>query len=146
MTRRSSELKRFSHSVGQNWYHVVLIPRGRYPVFEQAHQRDLALQSIDWICARHTIDLFTKEVMEDHVHLFVSCPPDYSIRKMIQIIKGGTSYYIRKHHPSLKKYKALWSKGYMYRSVGAVSAETVRRYIDESNTWTGLNPKQKKLM
>lgn len=144
MTRRSSELKRFSHSVGQNWYHVVLIPRGRYPVFAQAHQRELALQAIDWICTRHKIDLFTKEVMEDHVHLFVSCPPDYSIRRMIQIIKGGTSYHIRKHHPSLKKYKALWSKGYMYRSVGHVTAEIVRRYIDESNKWVG--GKQKKLI
>lgn len=144
MTRRSSELKRFSHSVGQNWYHVVLIPRGRYPLFEQAHQRDLAIKAIDWICERHKIDMFTKEVMEDHVHLFVSCPPDYSIRKMIQIIKGGTSYYIRKHHPSLKKYKALWSKGYMYRSVGHVTAEIVRRYIDESNKWVG--GKQKKLI
>ena len=144
MTRHSSELKKFSHSIGQSWYHVVLIPRARYPVFEQAHQRDLAIKAIDWICARHKIDLFTKEVMEDHVHLFVSCPPDYSIRRMIQIIKGGTSYYIRKNHPSLKKYPALWSKGYMYRSVGNVTAETVKKYIDDSNKWTGS--KQRKLV
>ncbi|HLC90939.1 MAG TPA: IS200/IS605 family transposase [Candidatus Nanoarchaeia archaeon] len=137
MTRRSSELKRFSHSIGQNWYHVVLIPRMRYPIFKQSHQRELALQAIDWICVRHNIDLFTKEVMEDHVHLFVSCPPDYSIRRMIQTIKGGTSFYIRSHHPALRKYKALWSKGYMYRSVGHVTAETVRKYIDESNKWVG---------
>jgi len=137
MTRRSSELKRFSHSIGQNWYHVVLIPRMRYPVFKQAHQRELAVQSINWICTRHNIDLFTKEVMDDHVHLFVSCPPDYSIRRMIQTIKGGTSFYIRSHHPTLRKYKALWSKGYMYRSVGHVTAETVKRYIDESNKWVG---------
>tara|TARA_Y100000310_G_C20131657_1_gene556123 strand:- start:80 stop:517 length:438 start_codon:yes stop_codon:yes gene_type:complete len=133
----STELKRFAHSIGQNWYHVVLIPKGRYPVFAQGYQRSLANQSIDWICDRHNIDLFTKEVMEDHVHLFVSCPPDYSIRKLIQTIKGGTSYYIRKNHPPLKRYKALWSKGYMYRSVGNVTAKTVKKYIEESNNWVG---------
>lgn len=144
MSSRSSELKRFSHSVGQNWYHVVLIPRMRYPVFKQPHQRELGMNAIDWICMRHNIDLFTKEIMDDHVHLFVSCPPDYSIRHMIQIIKGGTSYFIRRFHPSLKKYKSLWSKGYMYRSVGQVTAETVRKYIDESNHWTGSS--QRKLV
>ena len=145
MTRESSELKKFSHSVGQNWYHVVLIPRCRYPVFAQEHQRDLAIKAIDWVCFNHNIDLFAKEVMEDHLHLFVSCPPDYSIRKLVQIIKGGSSFYIRKEHPSLKKYKALWGKGFMYRSVGNVNADTVKNYIKYSNKWI-CSRNQKKLI
>jgi len=144
MTRESSKLKKFSHSVGQNWYHIVLIPKGRYPIFRQKHQHDLAAKAIDWICERHNIEVFTKEIMDDHVHLFVSCPPDNSIRKLIQLIKGGSSYYIRKNHLSLKKYDALWSKGYMYRSVGSVSAKVVEHYINHSNKW--INSKQKKLV
>jgi putative transposase len=144
MISESSELKRFAHSVGQNWYHVVLIPKSRYPVFAQEHQRDLAIKAIGWICSRHSIEIYAKEVMDDHVHLFISCPPDYSIRKLVQIIKGGTSYYIRSHHPSLKKYKAFWSKGFMYRSVGNVSAKIVERYIKFSNNW--ISSKQKKLV
>ena len=144
MTRERSELKKFAHSVGQNWYHVVLIPKCRYPVFEQPHQRDLAIKAIEWICPRHSIDIYTKEVAGDHVHLFVSCPPNYSIRRLVQIIKGGTSYYIRKHHPALRQYKAFWSKGFMYRSVGNVSAEIVEKYIKYSNKWIGS--KQRKLI
>ncbi len=131
----SSEIKRFAHSIGQNWYHVILIPRCRYPVFAQEHQHNLANEAIDWVCSNHKIDLFAKEVMDDHVHLFVSCPPDYSIRKLVQIIKGGTSFYIRKKHLSLRKYPALWSKGFMYRSVGNVNADTVKNYINYSNKW-----------
>ena len=131
----STSLKNFSHSVGQNWYHVVLIPRSRYALFAQEHQRALMIQAIAWICERHKIEVFTQEIMEDHVHLFISCPPDCSIRKLVQIIKGGSSYYMRKHHFALKQYKALWSKGFMYRSVGSVSAEIVKHYIDHSNTW-----------
>jgi putative transposase len=145
MVSVNSNIKAFGHSIGQNWYHVVLVPKGRYPVFAQEHQRNLAVESLNWVCCRHNIDLFTQEVMDDHVHLFVSCPPHYSIRKMVQIIKGGTSYYIRKNHPSLKKYKSLWSKGFMYRSVGSVSADVVRRYIDNSNSWT-LSKHQRKLI
>lgn len=143
MNSVSSGLNRFAHSIGQNWYHVVLIPRGRYPVFRQKHQHDLAEEAIDWVCSNHKMELFAKEVMDDHVHLFISCPPDYSIRKMVHIIKGGTSYFIRQKHPALKRYKALWSKGFMYRSVGAVNAEVVKRYITNSNHWDST--KQRKL-
>lgn len=122
--------------MGQNWYHVVLIPMYRNPVFKQSHQRKLMLDALDWLCPRHKIEVFAKEVMDDHVHLFVSCPKRWTIEKTISILKGGTSYYIRKHHPSLKKYKSFWSKGGMYRSVGAVSSEIVKRYIEKSNVWT----------
>jgi len=140
MNSVNSEIKRFRHSVGQNWYHVVITTKYRYPVFEQEHQRELVIEAIDWICLRHKIDLFTKEVMSDHVHLFVSCPPDCTIRKLVQIIKGGSSYYVRSKHTSLRRYKALWSRGFMYRSVGNVSAKIIERYIEHSN-----KPKQKKL-
>ena len=143
MDSSSSTLNRFAHSLGQNWYHLVLIPIYRNQVFRQKHQHDLMVRAIDWICERHNIELFAKEVMDDHVHLFVSCPPDCSIRRMVQIIKGGTSYYIRLKHPPLKRYKSFWSRGAMYRSVGAVSADVVKRYIDDSNHW--LPPGQKKL-
>ena len=135
MNSENSSLKTFSHNLGQNWYHLVMIPRCRYAVFKSMYQHKLMCDAIDLICQRHKISLFAKEVMDDHVHLFVSCPPDFSIRKMIQIIKGGTSYYVRSAHPSLRKYPALWSRGCMYRSVGAVSAEVVKRYIANSNHW-----------
>ena len=140
----NSDIKRFAHCVGQNWYHIVLVPKGRYPVFQWKETKEIADKAFDWICARHKIDLFAKEVMPDHVHLFVSCPPDYSIRKLFKIIKGGSSYYIRKEYPSLRKYPHLWNRGTMYRSIGSVSSETVKHYIKNSNNWS--RTKQKTLI
>ena len=134
MNSGSFELKTFRRNIGQNWYHIVLTPRARFPVFQYRDQRELALAAFDWVCERHKIEVHTKEVMEDHVHLFVSCPPDHSIRRLISILKGGSSYYIRKHRPQLQKYPSLWGRGAMYRSVGAVSAEIIERYI-EKNVW-----------
>ena len=136
MNSGNSKLKNFSHSVGQNSYHLVLTPHARFPVFGFPDQRYLAIKAIDWICERHSIELIAKEVMSDHVHLFITCPPHYSVRRLAGIIKGGISYYIRKRRPQLKKYSTLWGKGYMYRSVGCVSAETIQRYIEESNKWS----------
>jgi len=45
--------------------------------------------------------------------------------------KGFTSRYLRQEFPVLwSKLPTLWSRSYFVASVGAVSAETVRRYID----------------
>lgn len=133
MNSENSTLNKFAHNLGQNWYHVVLVPKKRYPVFQSEIQRKVMHEAIDYVCQRHNLSLFTKEIMPDHVHLFIECPPHFSIRKMLQILKGGTSYYIRHSIPSLRVYRTFWSRGAMYRSVGAVSAEIVRRYIDNSN-------------
>ena len=136
MNSVSSEIKRFAHNIGQNWYHVVLVTKARYPVFQWKVTKDIADAAFEKVCKDHGIDLFTKEVMPDHVHLFVSCPPNYSIRKLFQILKGGSSYLIRKNYPSLKKYPHLWNRGTMYRSIGDVSADTVKHYIEKSNVWS----------
>jgi len=137
----NSDIKRFAHSVGQNWYHLVLVPKARCPVFQWKGTKELAEKAVEEVCSRHKIDLFAKEVMPDHIHLFVSCPPDYSIRKMFRIIKGGTSFYIRRDQPALKKYKHLWNRGTMYRSIGSVNAETVKHYIQNSNNWSRTKQK-----
>ena len=137
------DLKKFAHSKGQNWYHIVLVPKGGFPVFQWKALKDIADRAFELVCKNHQIELFTKEVMPVHVHLFVSCPPDYSIRRMFQILKGGSSYFIRKEYPSLKKYKHLWNRGTMYRSIGSVNSETVKHYIEKSNQWS--RTKQRRL-
>ena len=136
MSSGSSEIKRFRHNIGQNWYHIVLVTKMRGKIFQWIETKTIAEKSFDWICERHNITLFSKEVMPDHVHLFVSCPPNFSIRKLFQILKGGSSYFIRTNYPSLKKYKHLWNRGTMYRSIGDVSADTIKNYIEKSNSWS----------
>ena len=138
------DIKRFAHSVGQNQYHIVLVTKKRGKIFQWKETKAIAEKAFEWIYERRKIDLFTKEVMPEHVHLFVSCPPDYSVRKLFRILKGGSSYYIRKEYPSLKKYQHLWNRGTMYRSIGSVSSDTVKHYIAKSNNWA--RTKQKKLI
>lgn len=143
----NSELKSLSHSKGQNWYHVILVPRARYPVFKYEATRKLCEEGLKETCKNNHIELFTFEVMPDHVHLFISCPPRKSILSMCAIIKGGTSYYIRGKMPSLRRYPRLWSRGIFYRSVGNVSAEAVKKYIEKSsgNQWIKTREMQETL-
>ena len=130
---KDNSLDKFSHSLGQNWYHIVLIPKKRYSIFQWPQIKNSANEAFEFVCKNHNIKIFTKEIMDDHVHLFVSCPPEFSIRKLLQVLKGGTSHFIRKKHPTLKRYKALWNEGGMYRSLGSVSAKVVKNYIERQD-------------
>jgi len=73
------------------------------------------------------------EVTPDHIHLFVSVKPYVSPTEMVKTIKSITTVWIFKKFPNLKKRKfwgsGLWSKGYYVGTAGAVSAETIQKYI-----------------
>ena len=64
------ELKSFSHSKGQNWYHVILVPRTRCQIFRYEATRSLCQQGIELTCKNNKIDLFTHEVIPGANHFF----------------------------------------------------------------------------
>ena len=75
------------------------------------------------------------EIVDDHVHLFLELYPSVSLSKVVQYLKGGSSYRLFRLHPGLKKRYwggSLWSSGKFFRSVGNVTAYTIKHYIKES--------------
>ncbi|GII56900.1 hypothetical protein Pth03_52890 [Planotetraspora thailandica] len=71
------------------------------------------------------------EVMPDHVHVFVKPHPNNSPSYMANQFKGFTSHHLRGEFGHLRfQLPTLWSRSYFVAMVGAVSAETVRRYLD----------------
>ena len=70
------------------------------------------------------------EVMPDHVHLFVSCPPKISVHQIVKRFKGATSNVLRKEFPQLLKLPCLWSSSYYAGSIGFVSESVVKNYIE----------------
>jgi putative transposase len=76
-------------------------------------------------------EIVALEVMPDHVHLFVKTRPKDSPSFIANQFKGFTSRTLRREFPSLRsRLPTLWSRSYFVASVGAVSADTVQRYID----------------
>jgi putative transposase len=84
------------------------------------------------------------EIVDDHVHLFLEFHPNSSLSKVVQFLKGGSSYRMFKLHPELKKRYwggSLWSSGKFFRSVGNVTADTIQHYIMESQGKTKAEPR-----
>ena len=75
------------------------------------------------------------EVSPDHVHIFCSFPPRYSIAQVVTRFKSLRARAILREFPRIKRRLwggELWEDGYCARTVGdKVTAEVIRRYIQQ---------------
>lgn len=70
--------------------------------------------------------------MPDHVHLFVKAPPTCAPQHIANQLKGYTARVLRDEFPQLRsRLPSLWSRSYYVGSAGAVSADTIQRYIEQ---------------
>lgn len=139
------ELARTAHSVGQNCFHMIWTPKYRYPVFRFDAIRRQCDSVLKEIAAKHKITLHELCIEQDHLHIFAELPPTMSISHAFQLLKGGSSYLLRKRNKWMRKYKALWSIGKFYRSVGTVTNEAIQRYINDGHHLTNIPKSQRKL-
>ena len=63
----------------------------------------------------------------DHCHCLVSMGVDQTIQKVMQLIKGESSFWINKENLTNKKFE--WQDEYFAVSVSESMIETVRNYI-----------------
>lgn len=111
-------------------YHVVWCPKYRRPVLAGA-VKDRCEALIREKAADHGWRVIALEIMPDHVHLSVKAHPKHSPSYVANQLKGFTSHVLRAEFPHLRsRLPTLWSKSYFVATMGAVSAATVRRYID----------------
>lgn len=79
----------------------------------------------------HGWEVAALEVMPDHVHLAVKSYPKNSPPYVANQFKGFTSHRLRAAFGHLhSQLPALWSRSCFVATLGAVSTDTVQRYIE----------------
>jgi len=82
--------------------------------------------------AEFEYEVLDMEVMPDHVHLLLDVDPHTGIYSVVSKIKGYTSKQLRTEFPELKKrLPTLWTLSKFISTVGSVSLEVVKKYIEE---------------
>ena len=79
------------------------------------------------------VDILKGNISKDHVHMMVSIPPQQSISRLVQGLKGKSSYLVLSKFPQLKKVywgRHFWARGYFVRSSGNVTDEIIKHYIE----------------
>ncbi len=73
---------------------------------------------------------------QDHVHCFVSAPPKLSITDIVKYLKGITGRKLLERYPELREtlWKGeLWNHSYYVETIGSVSEENIKRYIERQS-------------
>lgn len=111
--------------------HIVWCPKYRRKVLTGAIEQRLA-ELLHEKANTIGITIHTLEIMPDHVHLFIGHDPTRCVAEIAARLKGYTSHVLRSEFSSLRsRLPTLWSRSYFASSVGSVSEESVRRYIQE---------------
>lgn len=125
-------LRRTSHAVYDTKYHLVWAPKYRKWVLRGDIKKRVQ-EIFEEISRNHEFEIEALEVAEDHVHIFLSFPPRYSISKVVGMFKSISASVIFKDHPEIKKELwggEFWEDGYFARTVGdKVTAEVIKKYI-----------------
>ena len=112
---------------------MVWCPKYRKRLFAQSYVRERAGELFREIAEEYGFELVEMEVAEEHVHLFISFPPRYSISKVVGILKSISARELFEEYPVLRKRLwrgEMWEDGYFARTVGdTLTSDMIEKYI-----------------
>lgn len=111
-------------------YHLIWCPKYRRKVL--VPPIDVRLKElVKEVADEHGWSVKEIEVMPDHIHVFIKIHPTDNIAYVVNQLKGKTSRVLREEFPELKKrIPSLWTRSYYAESVGRISEETIKKYIE----------------
>ncbi len=116
------------HALKSCWLHLIWSTKNRAPYFKNEHKATQVLGLMKTICTENNIYFKTGSINPEHVHLLIDLPVDLSIQRMMQLMKGISSYKI--NQLPLFNRKFSWARGYASLSVSQNKILVVQNYID----------------
>ena len=130
-----TEYRHGAHTVFRIHLHLVWVTKYRKPVM--TGEVGLRLRELlREICGHQEVTIVKGHVARDHIHLFVSVPPRVTISRLVQLLKGKSSFKLMQEFPHLaKKFwgRHLWARGYFCVSSGNVTDEVIKEYIENQS-------------
>ena len=108
------------------WVHLVWSTKHRFPYLTD-NIRDYVMQHIADNAVKKNIYLDCINGSYEHAHALISLKSDQTIAKVMQLIKGESSYWINRQ--SIIPHKFDWQNEYFGVSVSEANVDIVRRYI-----------------
>jgi putative transposase len=118
-------------------YHIVFCPKYRKKVLIDNIKEDLEL-IIKSICESNEWKIIELNILEDHIHLFITTHPKHSPMEIVKKLKGISARLLFKKYLDFQKKeywgKHLWSQGYYVGTAGVVTKEAIRKYIQANSS------------
>lgn len=128
-----SEFRRGAHNLTMLEYHMVFITKYRHKVMKGDIQQFVD-KNIREIAEQLKLEVKRLHVDIDHVHFLFTAPPDITISKIANRIKGATSRNVRVNFPELAtrnhSVSSFWATGYFCTTVGEDAETRIQKYIN----------------
>jgi len=112
--------------------HVVWLTKYRKKILKgriASRLKELLMQG----CSAKGITIIKGNIQPDHVHLLISVPATLSPAQVMQYLKVRSSKKLQEEFNWLRKQfwgQYLWATGYFCRSVGKITQDIVKEYIE----------------
>ena len=127
------EYRHGAHSVFEIHLHLVWTTKYRKRIL--AGEVGLRVRElVREVSRQHEVTILRGHVSSDHVHLLVSIPPQVTISRLVQWLKGRSSHHLLAEFAHLRKAfwgRHVWARGYFCCSSGNVTDEVIKKYIEE---------------
>jgi REP element-mobilizing transposase RayT len=108
-------------------FHVVFSTKNREPWLRPPIREKLP-PYLGGPAKRHRLVALCAGGYTDHVHLLLSIPPDVTVSRALQLVKGASSHWIHEAFPECRSF--AWQDGYGAFSIGVSQIDDTRRYIE----------------
>lgn len=130
--------RKTSHTTYDCKYHLVWITKYRKMIMTGI-VAERVREIIRGICKENDVEILKGHIAKDHVHLFVSVPPHLAISKLVQYLKGKSSYKMMQENKELSRLfwgRHLWARGYFVATSGNITDEMIMEYIETQDDAT----------
>ncbi len=129
----NQEFRTGRHCVFALHVHLVFVTKYRRDVLSEYAIKDL-VAIFAKVCTDFGASLIECNGEDDHVHLLVEYPPQVSISKLVNSLKGVSSRLLRQMRPEVRgRYfkGVLWSPSYFAASCGGAPISVIRQYVEQ---------------
>jgi putative transposase len=124
--------KKGAHTTYDLKYHIIWCTKYRYRILTNevaTRVRELIRE----VCKANYVDIISGSMSPDHIHLLVSVPPNLSLSKVMQYVKGKSSRKVMMEFAHIRKRywgQHIWGRGYFAVTVGNVNEQEIQEYIE----------------
>lgn len=116
-------------------YHLVWATKYRKALFTTEALVNEMKGILNELADFKEIRIESMEVMPDHIHLLLSFKPKHAPSSIVKYLKGHSAKLFFQNHPEIREHELwgghLWSHSYYMSTVGNMSKEVVKKYIEE---------------
>lgn len=117
-------------------YHVVWCSKYKMPVLKDEVE-EMLKETLIRESKNFGTEILKLEIDLNHVHLLISCDPQFGVHKAIRGLKSLSARELRDSFAHLKStMPSMWTNNYYIGTVGTVNSDTIRNYIDNQQIRT----------